>query len=84
MYKINKYIHINMCISSIDYAHIYVYNVITRSSKTTTNKIKSGGNDTMKSYRVYINGILIAVESFTTKEVRKLNRCEEIRLIENK
>lgn len=38
----------------------------------------------MKSYSVYINGILIAVESFTTEEVRKLNRCEEIRLIENK
>ena len=37
----------------------------------------------MKSYKVYINGSLIAVESFTTEEVIELNRCKEICLIEN-
>ena len=38
----------------------------------------------MKEYKVYINGNLVAVESFTIEEVKAINECEEIRLVENK
>lgn len=38
----------------------------------------------MTEYKVYVNGNLICIESFTCEEVRSLNECEEIRLIKNK
>ncbi len=34
----------------------------------------------MRTYKIYVNGDLIAVEAFTSEEVRELNNCEEIRL----
>jgi len=34
VYKINKNIHIYLCIISMDYAQKYVYNGLIRSSKT--------------------------------------------------
>lgn len=35
-------------------------------------------------YKVYVNGNLIAIESFTVDEVKELNGCKEIILIKNK
>lgn len=38
----------------------------------------------MTEYRVYVNGDLIGIETFTKEEVRTINECKEIRLIRNK
>lgn len=34
----------------------------------------------MRTYKIYVNGALVAIETFTNEEVRKLNNCEDIRL----
>lgn len=34
----------------------------------------------MKTYKIYVNGDLIGIESLTCEEVRTINNCEEITL----
>lgn len=34
----------------------------------------------MKTYKIYVNGDLIGIESLSCEEVRAINNCEEITL----
>lgn len=60
----------------IDYARIFVYIIDNKSIKS----IQSRRFSVMKMYKVYFEGQLIGIETFSTEEVREINNCDDIRV----
>ena len=60
----------------IDYARVFVYIIDNKSIKS----IQSRRFSVMKMYKVYFEGQLIGIETFSTEEVREINNCDDIRV----
>lgn len=56
--------------------HLLVYYKDNKSIKS----IQSRRFSVMKMYKVYFEGQLIGIETFSTEEVREINNCDDIRV----